>query len=382
MLGNGFWRTGFVLVEDGQLVHAKRMVENSVSRIIRVVCGFGEPWNVEQEQVRVFPSPDDTEAPLGILCRGDIAGGKRREGNWLELTQDSEVRIQAPGAAESTGRLGGISAAREVRELKEAWGSQEGDDMARAMGAKPNRGFYEVVRAEAGREAWVMVESTSLGQLLRRCERLPGSMSDCVVGRERLMLYREVIQLCHRRIYSENLESLWAGDHQRLPTPESLEAKLLDVDAKVLHVANGGRICGGAIIREVAVRAKQLQGAGDVRPTRATVCYIDMCAAEPGSHAGSAVWAVLSQGAYACITCHPIMLQDTVDFWQSRGMRRFDPSDEKDCETFSKQVLTHTGTLCCELTDVQEALPNSKLPLFVFISTRFIRQKVKLSEYA
>ena len=32
------------------------------------------------------------------------------------------------------------------------------------------------------------------------------------------------MELCHRRIYKENLDSLWDGEVEKLPTLESIEA--------------------------------------------------------------------------------------------------------------------------------------------------------------
>lgn len=53
-------------------------------------------------------------------------------------------------------------------------------------------------------------------------------------------------------------------------------------------------------------------------------------------------------------------------------MLHLDPSSEKDCDTFRRLVMVHTmGKVVCELTDLQEALPKSKLPLFVWVPAKF-----------
>jgi len=60
-------------------------------------------------------------------------------------------------------------------------------------------------------------------------------------------------------------------------------------------------------------------------------------------------------------------------------MKRMDPLNEKDCDDFRKMIMVHTmGKVICELTDVQDALPKSKLPLFVWIPSRFTEGEANL----
>lgn len=62
-------------------------------------------------------------------------------------------------------------------------------------------------------------------------------------------------------------------------------------------------------------------------------------------------------------------------------MRHMDPSNEKDCTAFRQLVMVHTmGKVICELKDLQEALPKSKLPLFVWVPSRFTEEDENLHD--
>merc|ERR1712060_435738 len=70
---------------------------------------------------------------------------------------------------------------------------------------------------------------------------------------------------------------------------------------------------------------------------------------------------------FTLLTCHPILNQATVDFWQSRGMSRYDPSLKRDCDQFNRNIFIATvGKVSITLPDLVEALPKSHLPLFVW----------------
>merc|ERR1712187_393583 len=91
-----------------------------------------------------------------------------------------------------------------------------------------------------------------------------------------------------------------------------------------------------------------------------TVAYIDSAAAMSGRGIGKAIWDAIQRMRFICVTCHSILLQKTVDFWQACGMRRMDPSSEKDCEDFRRAMLVHTtGKVLVELADVVRELPTS-----------------------
>eukprot|EP00913_Durusdinium_trenchii_P018450 g17333.t1 len=78
----------------------------------------------------------------------------------------------------------------------------------------------------------MLVEHPEYGQLLRRARKRKGGLaSGCVLSPERLQMYQQVVELCHRRIYKENLESLWDGEADKLPTMESIEAAVQSAEA-------------------------------------------------------------------------------------------------------------------------------------------------------
>lgn len=344
---------------------------------VKVLAAFGEPWVVEHEQVVVRRGPSTDDMPLGIMLKGDVAGVRRRKGDWVELMQDSEVRFRKKGPEGSaTTDLGPINPIREQRvpdsPARRARRNEEREDEKRTA--------PDTARAKA----WMLVEHPTLGQLLRRARKRKGGLSvGCVLGKLRGDLYREVVELCHRRIYEENLQGLWDGDREKLPSLETVEAKIFDGHSTVVHVSHAGRFAGGAIVKRFSVRARCIEGTPNLnftagksdtpeRSGRTVVGYIDVCAAEPGTHTGRVIWETVTTMRFVCVTCHSILLQKTVDFWQACGMRRLDPASERDCEEFKRLILVHTmGKVTCELADVQEVLPHSKLPLFVWVPSRF-----------
>jgi len=371
---------GCIVVQCEQVPYLRQAAAaNTSGTVLRTLSGFGEPWVVEHDQVMVRRGPSQGEALLGTLLKGDVLGVEHCKGNWVKLARDSNVRMKSLNrdTAEPFFAVNTI----QTRKLEPV---REGDKFFyHCYTGPPSK-----LQATVG-ELWMMVQHQELGALLRQraapeaTGRRKGGASlepGCALSDERSRLYRDVVNLCHKRIYEENLDSLWEGEREKLPTSQSLEAKLFDRHTTVMHVAVNRRCVGGAILKEHAVLAHTGSGGANVAaaateqshqvPGRATVSYIDSCAAEPGSHAGTVIWGHLREMRHIlCIACHPILLPETVHFWASCGMRRYDPEKAEDCQEFAAAVLMRThGTVACRLEDVAKALPPSKLPLYIWIS--------------
>ncbi|CAJ1449768.1 unnamed protein product [Effrenium voratum] len=184
-------------------------------------------------------------------------------------------------------------------------------------------------------------------------------------------------------------------NHQRPihPFRPKPQAKLFDEEMAVLHTTLHRKFAGGALVKEVLVKARHVEGPGNLNLAAhhpgaseevlgaTTVGYIDSMASEPKSGSGRAMWDLISGMNYICIACHSILLQKTVDFWQAMGMKHMDPSSEKDSTAFRQLVMVRTmGKVICELKDLQEALPKSKLPLFVWVPSRFAQEDQDLHQ--
>ncbi|CAK0790576.1 unnamed protein product [Prorocentrum cordatum] len=342
---------------------------------VKVVAAYGVPWIVEHEQVAVRREPSAAAELLGIMVKGDVVGVSGCRGDWVELARDSEVRCSRPGSGALAVNLGAVSPIRQTSAPCPTSGPRAHGDGGAAV-------FEDAPAAQA----WMMKRHPKLGQLLRRMSKPKGGLGEnCVASEARRRLYSEVVGICYRRIYEENLQSLWDGERDKLPSRESLETKLFDDSASIVHVAAAGRLAGGAIVRRFSVRARQvvqgnshlnLQGPIsdlDCCIGRTTIGYIDSCAAEAGLRAGRTIWATLSAMRCVCLACHSILLQQTVDFWRSCGMRKLDPACERDCEEFRKLIMVRTaGRVVCELADVVRELPPSHLPLFVWVSAQYL----------
>merc|ERR1719343_838786 len=222
----------------------------------------------------------------------------------------------------------------------------------------------------------MMVSHRIFGTLIRKCRERRGGLDDaCVVSERRRRCYDEVVNLCHKRIYEDNLEGLWGGDREKMPTPQALQAKLFETNTTVIHACLEDQFAGGAIIKEyLSVAHAGESGVNvsskDSHPLLGTslIGYVDSCASTLGSHAGSAIWGAIQKMRFLCVACHSILLQDTVHFWMKSGMRRYDPADKVSQQEFSTAILMRThGTVVVELEDIQKALPASKLPLFIWI---------------
>lgn len=374
-------RSGYVKIEDGEKTYLRKHFAVETGMSISLLSGYGEPWVVEHDQVIVRRGPSVQDLPMGIMLKGDVAGVQRIKGDWVQLVQDADVRFKKKEGLDQSSLQEVLCPINSLRRRKVP--------LPGAVLAEAERPLEQVEEEEPSAastaKAFMLVEHRTLGQLLRRARKRKGGLDKgCVLGEPRGGMYREVIELCHRRIYRENLDGLWDGDVDKLPTEETLEGKLFDVNVTVIHVTLEGVFAGGAIVKKFRVRAKQLEGSTNLNlsgtspgnsqeiPGHTSVGYIDSCAAEPGTRIGRAIWDTIIGMKVMCVACHSILLQKTVDFWQARGMLHLDPSSDKDCDTFRRLVMVHTmGKVVCELTDLQETLPKSKLPLFVWVPAKF-----------
>eukprot|EP00930_Biecheleria_cincta_P041673 TRINITY_DN28602_c0_g1_i2.p1 TRINITY_DN28602_c0_g1~~TRINITY_DN28602_c0_g1_i2.p1 ORF type:complete len:255 (-),score=50.74 TRINITY_DN28602_c0_g1_i2:30-761(-) len=197
-----------------------------------------------------------------------------------------------------------------------------------------------------------------------------GLGNGCLISEQRLRYYREVIDLCHRRIFEDNLDTLWEGDRGKLPAKDALEAKLFHGNTSVVHVIKEGECVGGAILKRILVKAFSRDDSLDVyeNPGFAAVAYIEDFATVAGSHTGGDMWRAICRLNVACVACHSVLLPDTVDFWRSRGMVRYDSSKDENCKSFEKDFTLSTfGKVHCLLPDLEQALPASNLPLYVWL---------------
>ncbi|CAK9048743.1 unnamed protein product [Durusdinium trenchii] len=115
------------------------------------------------------------------------------------------------------------------------------------------------------------------------------------------------------------------------------QAKLFDEEMEVLHVTQEGKFTGGALVKELSVKARHVEGSsnlnlqapsstgtqGEILGTT-TVGYIDSMASELQTQSGRVMWDFITGMSFICIACHSILRQKTVDFWQatSRPTRR------------------------------------------------------------
>ncbi|CAE8698624.1 unnamed protein product, partial [Polarella glacialis] len=124
MVGRGgYTRTGFVKVQDGEKLLLRRYSPADSGPNITVLSAYGEPWIVEHDQVVVRRGPSTSDLPMGILLKGDVAGVRRRRGDWVELMQDSEVRFRRK--LESGVTASDICAVNALRRHKALGGVEE-----------------------------------------------------------------------------------------------------------------------------------------------------------------------------------------------------------------------------------------------------------------
>lgn len=335
-----FERRGFALVQDKKEVYAERARDPGFTAVIRVLPACGEPMKVLQ-QADVRSQPGGESLMLGKLREGSVVGTSTRLGDWVELVHESKIHA-----------VDGLAEVAEVAfEINRATTGEAAFVSGRGEEVR------QVWHADWESRAWAPASSLA--------PQGEPALSSGTLRADRQQMYVEVLSLCRQRIYLENLNTLWEGDRSKLPSLESLESKLFHPSSRVMHVSRQGKFVAGAVLKELSVRG-------------ASICYIDMCAAQPRSHGGSDVWEALKSMGYACITCHPVLVQGTVDFWQGKGMRKFESSTEKDCEEFRRQIWATSGVKL-ELTEVEACLPQSKLPLFVFVSSQFVKSRTRLT---
>jgi len=345
-----------VLACDGEAVRLRRSATRPSGHqtVLRFLTGFGEPWLVKQKKVLVRKAPAIKEDNVvGYLGRGDVLGMKSRTGDWVELVADTDVRLNH-----------GLHRLRKSPSIV-AKRCAKGHEFS----APPS-----TIASKSLMKLWMLVNHHELGELLRPCEEAPAGLdSSCALSEERGAMYRDVLGLIHRRIYKDNLEALWEGDEEKLPSLATLERKLFEGDISVIHATVGDTFAGGAIFKTLQVRAK---AGSDIYNTEddsgieghTTVGYIDSLAAVPGSHVGSAIWSAIAAMDIVCVACHSILLESTVAFWKSRGLLCYDASREEDRRMFKDGLRVQTfGRVVCELTDLEAALPPSKLPLMVWM---------------
>mmetsp|Transcript_100754 Transcript_100754/g.285598 ORF Transcript_100754/g.285598 Transcript_100754/m.285598 type:complete len:653 (-) Transcript_100754:34-1992(-) len=379
--GGGLEGSGYVLLQDPAITYVRYVPRVRRHIVIRMASGFGEPWIVSRDEVQVRAGRCTVSSLLGVLRKGDIVGARRcvvKDGaTWVELVRDADIRDAEGSAADDGTRATRARSIGDVAQISVSKDNRlERDKKLSRWRALDTKSMFR------GR-AWVKVSEHDLPDALERYQGKFDLEDGCVITDERHKMYCEVISLCHRRIFEENLDGLWNGERDKLPTPKSLEAKLFDGISFVLHTAAEGTFAGGAIVKEIFVPAVASSSGGSLTLFKGSVempggdrgitgttavGYIDCCAAEPGTHAGTAIWEVISKMKFVCVACHSILLQSSVDFWQSRGLRRFDVTNEKDRTVFMESILVHTmGKIMCTLPDLVEVLPSSELPLFVWI---------------
>eukprot|EP00435_Cladocopium_sp_Y103_P052562 s251_g16.t1 len=195
-------------------VHSDAQLANSLTkgrelRQLLLFYDLGHVWRIVEDP-SMASARRRKEQGLEPL-EGDVVGVRRRHGDWLELVQDCEVRFKKRESPEQP-----ITAVNPLRRHKD--------------GKR---------RSKSGAQtAWMMVEHPELGQLMRRARKRKGGLgSGCVLSPERLQMYQEVVELCHRRIYKENLESLWDGEAEKLPTLETIECCGKNHDRGIVSLA-------------------------------------------------------------------------------------------------------------------------------------------------
>lgn len=371
MLGVGGLKVhGYVLREDQARTYLEHMPPQEPGMIIRMLSGFGEPLVSCVDGVPLYYERDSHSEQYGVLKRGDVVGVRKKDEKWCELVVNGDMRKIDDEGIDAAQTVEGLNSFVKIA-ISETKGP-----------AKERRSTAQMPDLVEYRRAWIPLKGTH-GEKLVDHSNCSDLEEGCLLQKERGKLYKEVTGLCHDRIYEENFSTLWDGDRTKLPSRKSLEAKLFDRNTTVLHASRGDVLVGGAIIKEFKVRAMALTstsgtlgvgvdiGQPEGYMGNTFVGYIDSCASVPSSHAGSALWDVVSKLGFVIVACHPILLQSTVDFWLSRGMRRFEVELQKDCEEFRTSLLVLTqGKVQCELADLVDALPPSHLPLLVWMSTK------------
>jgi len=352
---------GYIAIHKESQLQVQQVLASTCQNVrVQHVTGFGEPWRVMHDMVPVRDNPSKTAPLLGVMQRGAIIGVEKTSDDWVEMVSNSDLQL-----SRSSDDRRHYVAINNFRELQ----TNSLENITEQQGS--------VLFEPCLHQAWMLARHHHLGSLIEKCSSWDGHFTDeCAVSWQRFKIYHEVLELCHKRVFRENLEDLWDGDQTKLPSLRSLEAKLFDGRTSVVHLSLKGTLAAGAILKVIPVRAlvKEIPGmdlyktGNSGRAGHMHICYIDCCAAVPGAGAGRMIWDIVSKIPVFLVACHSILRQKTVDFWLSRGMRQFDASRENDCSEFKEALLFHTAnTIVCELPDVQDALPASKLPLLIWM---------------
>lgn len=218
------------------------------------------------------------------------------------------------------------------------------------------------VSNEEYRVKWVVASIEKYGVML---EKLPDDVdiSCCLVAGPFLAMYNDVTWICHKRIWEDNVDTLWEGDRGRMPSRRTITAKLLRPATMVLHATALGEFVGGAIVRAVSVPSLS-RGYKE----ESTVVYLDSCATVPGNSAGKAMWQELTKMPGVLLALHSIPLESTISFWFARGMKQVDPNSLGHQQWITDELMARSGGLVdIRLSDLAAALPRSSLPLFVYV---------------
>lgn len=203
------------------------------------------------------------------------------------------------------------------------------------------------------------------GTFLERVDP-PADLEGCEVAPRIKALYLRVIELCHQRIWEDNLAALWDGNRERIPRKDFIHAKLFRPGAAVLTATDSDEeLVGGAVVRCLRVPSQTPMG----RST-SHVVYVDCIATLPGFKAGGALLEQIVRLPGVLVALHSVPLQATLDFWVHFGMRRVDPSSKDDAKWLSGALMSKSGGLVnIELDELASALPQSHLPLFLLCLT-------------
>ncbi|CAE7231032.1 mdlA [Symbiodinium natans] len=186
----GIQRLGYVKIESaaGPLLRRHTAVDTGVT--ITELSSYGEPWVVEHDQVVVRRGPSTTERPVGIMIKGDVVGVRRRKGNWVELTQDSDVRFKKRegGGDPPIAAMNGLRR-HKVSETGRSRSSSSvlmPDSEASAIGLQLNLRKCEVVALgpidegtmRASFPAALLLHADGSGRVLRNFEFLGAAIGD------------------------------------------------------------------------------------------------------------------------------------------------------------------------------------------------------------
>eukprot|EP00747_Dinoflagellata_sp_TGD_P168425 gnl/TRDRNA2_/TRDRNA2_194761_c0_seq1.p1 gnl/TRDRNA2_/TRDRNA2_194761_c0~~gnl/TRDRNA2_/TRDRNA2_194761_c0_seq1.p1 ORF type:complete len:362 (-),score=72.30 gnl/TRDRNA2_/TRDRNA2_194761_c0_seq1:8-1063(-) len=212
---------------------------------------------------------------------------------------------------------------------------------------------------------WIAARHDDYGELLVELpkEEHEAGLGGCLVAKPFLEMYTNVTELCYKRIYEENMQELWGGNRDRMPSLGAVTAKLMRPNTVVLHATAEGSFVGGAIVTGLRVPSTSC----GLREESAVI-YVDSLATLRGSKAGKALWKAIIAMPAAVLALHSIPLESTTNFWTSCGMRLVDPSNAAHRDRLADELVCKSGGLVeIELDDLCGVLPRSELPLFLFV---------------